>query len=200
MESILIAAVLACAAPASAQVAAADQVADIAAVSAEMRAVAKKAAPAVVDPSSVAVLIDRLAKYGTIERRARMDALGRSHGIRMVLVEVPAKSVEGASRSKFSDLLLRRYFSRLEAQSDDWSVDPRTGAASIDAWKFIVSLDGKLLAVENVTVPVDLFAPGGPKAGQGRVGARVPPSHPEAQRRWKRLFDELLTLGKIREV
>jgi hypothetical protein len=213
MKRFLLAAVLASAAPVSAQVAAADQTADIAAASDAMRALAKKLAPAAVDPKPVSALTDRLAKDGSqlemtegefgnaLVRRTSPDARGRFRGISANLVELPADAVEEKSDSMVKDLVMRRYFSRLEATSDDWRVDPKTGAGRVDEWHYVIALDGRLLSVEHTIVPVEVVAPGetAPNEAKGR-SYRMSPSDPSVQRRWKKFSKELLTLGKTFEV
>ena len=213
MKFILISAILASAAPSFAQAAAPDQTAEIAAASDAMRALAKKLAPAPVDPRPVAAMTDRLSKDGTqlqmeqgeignlLARRAAPDARGRFRSVEANLVELPASAVEEKSESMVRDLVMRRYFSRLEATSDDWNVDPKTGAGRVDEWHYVVSLDGKLLSVEHTIVPVEAVAPGDaePVVEKGR-SYRLSPSDPAVQRRWKKLSAELLTLARTVEI
>jgi hypothetical protein len=213
MKHLLFAAALAAAVPVAAQVVTPDQTADIASASDAMRALAKKLTPAAVDPKPVAALTDRLSKDGTqlqmeegeignlLARRAAPDARGRFRSVEANLVELPAEAVEAKSESMIRDLVMRRYFSRLEATSDDWTVDPQTGVGRVDEWHYVVSLDGKLLSVEHTVVPVEPVAPGDaePVEAKGR-SYRLSPSDPSVQRRWKKFSKELLTLGKTVEV
>ena len=213
MKHLLFAAALAASVPVSAQVAAGDQTTDIAAASDAMRALAKKLTPAAVDPKPVSALTDRLSKDGTqlqmeegeignlLARRGAPDARGRFRSVQANLVELPAEAVEGKSDSMIRDLVMRRYYSRLEATSDDWTVDPKTGVGRVDEWHYVVSLDGRLLSVEHTIVPVEAVAPGvsAPNEDKGRA-YRMSPSDASVQRRWKRFSKELLTLGKTVEV
>jgi hypothetical protein len=209
----MIAAVLAGVVPASAQVATVEQGADIDGTSDAMRALAKKMAPAAVDPKPVAALTERLSVDGTqlemekgeignmLTRRTPLDARGRFRGIQANLIEVPADAPEEKSDSMVRDLVMRRYFSRLEATSEDWSVDPVTGTGQVDEWHYTVSLDGKLMAVEHAIVPVEPVSPGvsSPNEKKGR-SFEMSPSDPSVQKRWKKFSKELLTLGKTVEV
>ncbi len=213
MKQLLLAAALASALPASAQVAAADQGADIAAAAKSMRALARKLAPADVDPKAVSALSGRLMKEGSklemeqgeignvLDRRTPPDARGRFREVEANLVEVPAEDVEQGGDSPVRDLVLRRYFSRLEAASDDWRVDPKTGTGRVDEWHYVVSLDGKLLSVEHTIVPVEPLGPGvsAPIEEKGRA-YRMSPSDASVQRRWKKFSRELLTLGRTVEI
>lgn len=211
MKYLLFAAALAVAAPLSAQVGTPEQAAGLAAASASMRSLAARLTPASVDPKPVRSLTDRLEKEGTqiemeqgetgnlLVRQSAPDARGSFRGIQANLVEVPPPADE--SEGMVRDLVMRRYFSRLEATSDDWKVDPKTGDGRVDEWHYAVSLDGKLLSVEHTIVPVELVAPGvaAPVEAKGRA-YRMSPSDPSVQRRWKRFSRELLTLGRVVEV
>ena len=211
MKSALIAVVLA--SVASAQVAVDAQSDGIAAAARAARDLGKKFAPASVDPKPVAALTDRLSKDWTeirtakgeighvLARRTAPDARGNFRGIQVELVEIRAQDFGGRSGAAFNDLVMRRYFSRLEAAVDDWSVDPETGVGRLDEWSFVVSLDDRLLSVERSTAPVEPVAPGDaePNLKMSRVH-RVDPADPEAQERWKSLSVELLTLGKTVEI
>jgi hypothetical protein len=213
MKHLLFAAALAAAVPASAQVASSDQTSDIAAASVSMRALAEKLAPAAVDPKPLRSLTDRLSKDGTqlqmekgeignmLARQGAPDARGRFRTVQANLVELPAEAVEEKSESMIRDLVMRRYFSRLEATSDDWAMDPKTGAGRVDEWHYVFSLDGKLLSVEHAVVPIELIAPGvaAPIEAKGR-SYRMSPSDASVQRRWRKFSKELLTLGKTVEV
>jgi hypothetical protein len=175
MKHLLFAAALAAAVPASAQVASSDQTSDIAAASVSMRALAEKLAPAAVDPKPLRSLTDRLSKDGT---QLQME------------------------KGEIGNMLARQgYFSRLEATSDDWAMDPKTGAGRVDEWHYVFSLDGKLLSVEHAVVPIELIAPGvaAPIEAKGR-SYRMSPSDASVQRRWRKFSKELLTLGKTVEV
>lgn len=213
MKYLLFAAALAAAAPLAAQVATPDQAADISSVSSAMRSLVKKLAPAAVDPKPVRTLTDRLSKDGTqlemeqggignlLVRQGAPDARGSFRGIQANLVEFPASAVEEKSDSMVRDLVMRRYFSRLEATSDDWSVDPKTGTGRVDEWHYVVSLDGKLLSVEHTIVPVEAVAPGVSSPNEAKGHAyRMSPSDTSVQQRWKRFSRELLTLGRTVEV
>lgn len=213
MKHFLFAVALAAAVPVSAQVVTAEQTSDIAAASDAMRSLAKKLTPAAVDPKLVRSLTDRLSKDGTqlqmeqgeignlLSRQAMPDARGRFRSVEANLVELPADAVEEKSDSMYKDLVMRRYFSRLEATSDDWNVDPKTGTGRVDEWHYVVSLDGQLLSVEHTIVPVEAVAPGqsAPNEAKGR-SYRMLPSDASVQRRWKKFSKELLTLGRTVEV
>jgi hypothetical protein len=212
MKHLLFAAALAAAVPLGAQVATSDQSAAIGAASEAMRSLARKLAPAAVDPKPVRSLTDRLSKDGSqiqleqgeignlLVRQGAPDARGSFRGIQATLVEVPASAVEEKGDSMVRDLVMRRYFSRLEATSADWRVDPKTGEGRVDEWHYVVSLDGKLLSVEHTIVPVELVAPGmsAPVDAKGRA-YRMAPSDASVQRRWRKFSKELLTLGRTVE-
>jgi hypothetical protein len=212
MKHLLFAAALASALPVSAQVAAPEQSAGLAAASDAMRALVKKLAPAAVDPKLVAALTDRLSKDGTqlkmeegeignlLARQTAPDARGRFRGIQANLVELPAEAVEEPNDSPIRDLVMRRYFSRLEATSDDWRLDEKTGLGRVDEWHYVVSLDGNLISVEHAIVPLEPVGPGAsaPIEAKGR-SYRMSPSDPSVQRRWRKFSKELLTLGKTVE-
>jgi hypothetical protein len=211
MKKLLVLAVLA-AVPASAQVTTSDQGADIAAAAAQMKALAKKMAPAAVDPKPVEALTDKLSSEGSqiemslgetgnaLSRQTAPDARGRFRGIEANLVEVPPPADEDASGSMYRDLVMRRYFSRLEATSDDYAVDPKTGAGQVDEWHYVVSLDGRLLEVEHAVVPIEPVGQGvsSPNVAKGKA-YRLAPSDPEVRKRWKKFSKELLTLGRTVE-
>jgi hypothetical protein len=213
MNRLVFAAVLAAAMPLAAQVATPDQAADIGAASDAIHALAKKLAPAAVDPKPVQALTDRLSKEGSqlemeqgeignlLVRQGAPDARGSFRGIQANLVELPPSAVEEKNDSMIRDLVMRRYFSRLEATSDDWHVDPKTGTGRVDEWHYVVSLDGRLLSVEHTIVPVEAVAAGvsAPNEAKGRA-YRMPPSDASVLRRWKKFSKELLTLGKTVEV
>lgn len=173
---------------------------------------AKKLAPAAVDAKPVRTLTDRLSKDGVqiqmeegrignaYTRQGAPDARGRFRNIQANLVELPAEAVEPKSDSMVRDLVMRRYFSRLEATSDDWSVDPVTGTGQVQEWHYVISLDGKLIAVEHTIVPVEPVADGvvAPVEAKGR-SYRMSPSDPSVQKRWRKFSQELLTLGRVVE-
>lgn len=210
---IFVAVLAAAAAPLSAQVATPDQASDIGAASDAMRSLSKKLAPAAVDPKPVQALTDRLSQDGSqiemeegetgnlLVRQGAPDARGSFRGIQANLVEVPPPGDEEKSGLMVRDLVMRRYFSRLEATSDDWRVDPKSGTGRVDEWHYVVSLDGKLMSVEHTIVPVEAVAPGvsSPNEAKGRA-YRMSPSDASVQRRWKKFSKELLTLGKTVEV
>lgn len=213
MKHLLFAVALAASVPVAAQVVTPDQTADIAGASNAMRSLARKLTPAAVDAKPVSALTDRLSKDGAqlrmeegeignlLARRTAPDARGRFRAIEANLVELPAEAVEERSDSMIRDLVMRRYFSRLEAVADDWTVDPKTGVGRVDEWHYVVSLGGKLLSVEHTIVPVEPAAPGDaePVVEKGR-SYRMSPSDPAVQRRWKKLSAELLTLAKTVEI
>lgn len=210
MKRLLLAAAFAAAVPVSAQVAVtSSQLADLSAATRKARSMAERLKPAAVDPAPVSALMDRLSKDGTqlqtqegeivnaLERRTAPDPRGRFRGVQASLVELPPEAVEGPNDSPIRDLVMRRYFSRLEATSDDWRVDPKTGVGRVDEWHFVVSLDGRLLSVEHTIVPVKPVGPGraAPILDEARA-YRMAPSDRFVQRRWKKFSRELLTLGK----
>lgn len=210
MKYLLVAAALAVVRPAAAQVGTPEQAAGLAAASASMRSLAARLAPASIDPKPIRSLTDRLEKDGTqlemetgetgnlLVRQGAPDARGSFRNIQANLVEVPPPADE--SEGMVRDLVMRRYFSRLEATSDDWKVDGETGEGRVDEWHYVVSLDGRLISVEHTIVPVELVAPGvaAPNEAKGRA-YRMSPSDPSVQRRWRRFSRELLTLGRVVE-
>jgi hypothetical protein len=172
----------------------------------------EKLTPAAVDPKPISALMDRLSKDGTqiqteegrignvLGRQGAPDARGRFRGVEASLVEIPAEDVEGTPDSPIRDLVMRRYFSRLEATSDDWRVNPDTGVGRVDEWHYVVSLAGRLMSVEHTIVPIEPVGPGetAPVLEKARA-YRMAPSDAAVQKRWKKFSRELLTLGKTVE-
>lgn len=212
MKHLLFAAALAVAAPVAAQIVVTpQQAAEMGAASSSMRALGAKLAPAAVDTKTVRSLTERLATDGTqivmeegetgnlLVRQSAPDARGSFRNIQANLVEVPPPADD--SNGIVRDLVMRRYFTRLEATSDDWKVDPKTGTGSVEEWHYVVSLDGKLISVERTVVPVEVVAPGvsSPNEAKGRA-YRLSPSDAGVQKRWKKFSKELLTLGRTVEV
>jgi hypothetical protein len=210
---MMIAAVFACAAPAVSQIAGVEQISGIAAASDAAKSLAARLAPAAVDEKTVDALVERLSQDGVqlemqsgergnmLNRRTPLDARGRFRGIQANLIEVPASAVEEKSDAPVRDLVMRRYFRRLEAASEDWHVDAKTGTGQVDEWRYVVSLDGKLISVEHSIVPVEPSAPGvaSPNEAKGR-SYRMSPSDPSVRGRWEKFSKELLTLGRTVEV
>ncbi|HXS99077.1 MAG TPA: hypothetical protein VN915_00210 [Elusimicrobiota bacterium] len=210
MKHFLFAAAVCAAAPLAAQVGTPEQAAGLAAASASIRALSARLAPAAVDPKPVRSLTDKLEKEGTqiemeegetgnlLVRQGPPDARGSFRNIQANLVEVPPPADE--SEGMVRDLVMRRCFSRLEATSDDWKVDDKTGEGRVDEWHYAVSLDGRLISVEHTIVPVELVAPGvaAPVEEKGRA-YRMSPSDAGVLRRWRKLSRELLTLGRTVE-
>jgi|GEM_PF-2720653 len=177
------------------------------------RAVSAKMAPAPVDPKPVAELFERLAndgaqvetQYGTEQAYERLgipDSRGRSQKLHVGVVETggpAAEAEDGTGDSMYRDLVLRRYFASLEAQSEDWSVG-KDGSGKIDVWHYSVSLDGRLIGVEHDVVPLALGPDGksAPDPAHARV-TRVSPSDKAVQKRWKALTKKLLQLGRTAE-
>lgn len=166
-------------------------------------------APAAVDPHPIDVLFRRLSRDGVLEesegRRVWMykrlgsrDGDGRVSSLQVGLVEYPGR--DGASgglaegRPFFS-----RVFGRLEAKSESWR-RREDGRSQIDVWDWVVSLDGRLLSVTHVILPVEV-GPDGPESvgADGRL-YRMSPGDPSVQRRWKRLVRDLLTMGRTVEI
>lgn len=209
MKHLLLFAALAAAVPASAQVATVEQMADFAAAVRSSRSWAERLAPAPVDPKPISALTARLAKDGAqiqteegemsnaLGRQGAPDARGRFRAVEASLVELPPEAVEEPSDFPYRDLVMRRYFSRLEATSDDWRVDPKTGTGRVDEWHYVVSLDGRLLSVEHAIVPVEPVGPGRVALNLDKARSyRMAPSDESVQRRWKKFSRELLTLGR----
>lgn len=204
--------VLALALPASAQTfVSADQADGLAAAAKSARTLREKLTPAAVDPKPVKSLTDRLVKDGEqIEmeqgigniytRVGRPDANGRFRNIQANLVEIPAELAEAPSDSMFRQAVMRRYFSHLEATSESWEVDPKTGKGTVHVWIYRVGLEGTLMSVVHQIAPVEPGADGqaGPVEEKAR-SYRLAPSDPSVQRRWKALSRELMTLGRVVE-
>lgn len=209
MKRLLLFVALAAALPAAAQVASVDQMKDLSQAAEAARALGEKLKPAAVDSEAVGALSDKLSAEGSriemeegtlgnvLGRRTPPDPRGRFRTVQANLVEIPAEAIEPRTDSMVRDLVMRRYFSRLEAVSDDWDVDPKTGYGEVHEWHYVVSLDGKLLEVEHTIAPVAPVGPGDaePSLDQAR-SYRMSPSDPDVQKRWKKLSQELLTLGR----
>jgi Mn-dependent DtxR family transcriptional regulator len=207
MKRLFFAAALAAAVPASAQFEGDIDAADIAAAVRSARGLARRLAAAAVSPVPVSALVSRLAKDGkpsrgdddeirlTLESETAPDAAGRHRRAEAYLVEIPAEDAEPAAESDVEPLVYRRYFNRIEATCADWSVDPASGAGSVDEWHFTVAPGGVLLAVDHTIVPVARGASGASAPEPDRMRSyRLPPSDPAARRRWESFARELLTL------
>ena len=163
------------------------------------------------DPKPVKALTDRLFKDGEqvemeqgigniYTRIGRPDANGRFKNLQANLVEIPAELAEAPSDSMFRQAVMRRYFSHLEATSESWEVDPKTGRGKVHVWLYKVSLDGRLVSVEHQIAPVEPDADGQVAPVESKARSyRMAPSDPSVQRRWKALTKELMTLGRVVE-
>jgi hypothetical protein len=204
--------ILALALPASAQnFVSADQADDIAAASRSARTLGAKLRPAAVDPRPVKALTDRLVKDGEqvemeqgigniYTRIGKPDANGRFKNLQANLVEIPAELAEAPKDSMFRQTVMRRYFSHLEATSESWEVDPKTGKGKVHVWIYRVGLEGALMSVEHQIAPVEPGADGQAAPVEEKARSyRLSPSDPSVQRRWKALTKELLTLGRVVE-
>ncbi|HAZ08890.1 MAG TPA: hypothetical protein DCZ01_10305 [Elusimicrobia bacterium] len=165
--------------------------------------------PAPVDPGPVKALFERLARDGervemeqaignAYTRQGRPDAHGRFQNLQAVLVEVPREFEDKSDDPIFHYAVMRRVFSHLEVTTENWNVDPVTGKGKLHVWSYRLSLDGDLLSVEHQIAPVEPGSDGkaAPIEAKAR-GYRRSPSDPSVQRRWKRLAEELLTLGRV---
>lgn len=202
---------LALALPASAQLLSTEQSEGLAAASRSVRAMRDKLTPAAVDPKPVKALTDRLVRDGeqvemeqglgnVYTRIGRPDANGRFKNLQANLVEVPAELAEAPADSMFRQAVMRRYFSHLEATSESWEVDPKTGKGAVHVWIYKVALEGRLLSVEHQVAPVEPDADGQASPVEGKARSyRMSPSDPSVQRRWKALTKELMTLGRVVE-
>lgn len=207
MKELLVCAVLAAASPASAQVV--FDASELASVRDGVKSLRERLAPAAVDPRPIAILLKRLAKDGeqvesetgmqdVYQRMGSFDAFGKLRNLSVGVVELEDPADESGAPSA-RRAVYRRYFSRLEARNEDWSLR-EDGSGRVDAWEWVVSLEGELLSVIHEIVPM---APGsgGPEPVEGKIRAyRMSPSDPAVQRRWKRVVQELLTLGRTVEV
>ena len=115
-------------------------------------------------------------------------------------MEIPAELAEVPSDSMFRQAVMRRYFSHLEATSESWEVDPKTGKGTVHVWIYRVGLEGTLMSVVHQIAPVEPGPDGqvGPIEEKAR-SYRLAPSDPSVQRRWKALSKELMTLGRVVE-
>ena len=212
MNATLSLLVLALAFPASAQTLVTARHADALATAARStRSLREKLTPAPVDPKPVKALTDRLFKDGEqvemeqgigniYTRIGRPDANGRFKNLQANLVEIPAELAEAPSDSMFRQAVMRRYFSHLEATSESWEVDPKTGRGKVHVWLYKVSLDGRLVSVEHQIAPVEPDADGQVAPVESKARSyRMAPSDPSVQRRWKALTKELMTLGRVVE-
>ncbi len=212
MNATLSLLVLALALPASAQTfVSAGQADDLASAARSTRSLREKLTPAPVDPKPVKALTDRLFKDGEqvemeqgigniYTRIGRPDANGRFKNLQANLVEIPAELAEAPSDSMFRQAVMRRYFSHLEATSESWEVDPKTGRGKVHVWLYKVSLDGRLVSVEHQIAPVEPDADGQVAPVESKARSyRMAPSDPSVQRRWKALTKELMTLGRVVE-
>lgn len=165
--------------------------------------------PASVDPKAVRSLSDKLMKDGQQLQMqdgtiANSMAVGftKKDGLRNVtasLIELPAEAVE-PQQGMVRFAVLRRYFSSLNASTEDWKVDPKTGKGMVHVWIFTVSLDGKLTAVIHQLSPVAPGADGtvAPVEGKARE-YRMAPSDPSVLRRWNRLTKDMVWAGRVVE-
>lgn len=212
MNATLSLLVLALALPASAQTfVSAGQADDLAAAARSTRTLRDKLTPAPVDPKPVRSLTDRLVKDGEqvemeegianlLTRFGRPDAKGRFKNLQANLVEIPAELAEAPGDSMFRQAVMRRYFSHLEATSESWEVDPKTGKGKVHVWIFKVALEGRLLSVEHQIAPVEAGPDGEAAPNEAKARSyRMAPSDPSVQRRWKALAKELMTLGRVVE-
>ncbi len=203
---------LALAVPASAQIiVTADQVEAVQAAAARSRALSEKLRPAPVDPKPVQALFDKLSKEGeqiemeegignTLTRLGKPDANGRFKNLQANLVEIPAELAEAPNDSMFRQAVMRRYFSHLEATSESWEVDPKTGRGKVHVWVYRVGLDGKITSVEHQIAPVEPGADGQASPVESKARSyRLSPSDPSVQRHWRRMTKELMTLGRLVE-
>ncbi|MBI2387030.1 MAG: hypothetical protein HYV14_13640 [Elusimicrobia bacterium] len=183
----------------------------IAAAAKSARTLRDKLTPAPVDPRPVKALTDRLIKDGEqvemeqgigniYTRVGRPDANGRFKSLQANLVEIPAELTETPDDSMFRQVVMRRYFSHLEATSESWEVDPKTGKGKVRVWIYKVSLDGRLMSVEHQIAPVEPGEDGQAAPVEAKARSyRLSPSDPSVQRRWKAMTKELLTLGRVVE-
>lgn len=210
MKTLLLAAVFAASVPVSAQLVAPEQSAALSAAIKRAHDMSHRLSPAPVDAKTISTLMDRLSKDGTQmeseegklenvlgRESGQLDARGRSRSIEASLVELPAEAVEEPNDSPIRDLVMRRYFSHMEATSLEWRVDPKTGVGRVDEWHYTLSLDGRLMGVEHTIVPVEPVGNGmaAPQEAKAR-SYRMAPSDDFVQKRWKKFSKELLTLGK----
>ncbi len=204
--------VLALALPAAAQTfVSADQAEDFAAAGRSARTLREKLRPAAVDPAPVKSLTDRLVKDGEqvemeegigniYTRIGKPDANGRFKNLQANLVEIPAELAETPDDTMFRQAVLRRYFSHLEATSENWEVNPKTGKGTVHVWIYRVGLEGRLMSVEHQIAPVVPGEDGQAFPVEAKARSyRLSPSDPSVQRRWKALTKELMTLGRVVE-
>ena len=167
--------------------------------------------PAPVDPEPIKALFSRLSRDGqqvemeqaignAYTRQGRPDAHGRFKNLQAVLVEIPQEFKDSPDHPLVQYTVMRRLFSRLEVTSENWNVDPATGKGRLHVWIYLLSLDGDLLSVVHQIAPVEPGSDGRPSPIETKAqGYRRAPSNPSVQRRWKRLSEELLTLGRLSE-
>jgi hypothetical protein len=169
-------------------------------------------APAAVDPKPVATLFERLAKDGeqlqtqegtqdAFTRLSNLDKNGRAQNLQVGVVETDGPAAPDADgQPTYQDLVLRRYFTSLQAQSEDWTV-AKDGSGRVDTWHYSVSLDGVLTSVEHDVIPLKRGADGvaRPDYSASR-GFRMSPSSKAVQARWKALTKKLLLLGRATPV
>ncbi|MBI4060222.1 MAG: hypothetical protein HY403_02205 [Elusimicrobia bacterium] len=172
------------------------------------RVAPERYAPAPVDPGPVRALVARLARDGErIEmeegigniytRMGAADASGRFRNLRVNLVEMPAELAEASRDDLPRQAVMRRSFLRLEATSESWEIDSRTGRGAVHVWIYQVGLEGRLLSVEHQIAPAETGTDGRAVHVEEKVRSyRLAPSDPAARRRWEALAKELLTLGR----
>lgn len=167
--------------------------------------------PAPVDPAPVKALFERLSRDGqqvemeqaignAYTRQGRPDAHGRFKNLQANLAEIEQEFEDQPDSPMFHYTLMRRVFSRLEVTSENWNVDAATGKGKLHVWIYRLSLDGDLLSVVHQIAPVERGSDGRPTPIETKArGYRRAPSEPSVQRRWKRLSEELLSLGRLSE-
>jgi hypothetical protein len=218
MKHALFAVLLVSAVSASAQFAGVPQddlpsaIAGAQSAAAAARALSAKMTPAPVDPKPVAELFERLSKDGAqieteqgvedaYQRFGLPDKRGSLHNMRVGVVETEGPADEGVSAENpmYRDLVMRRYFSELEAHSEDWTVG-KDGTGQVDIWQYSVSLDGKLVAVKHGVIPLVKGPDGKAVTDDSRTRVfQMSPSDKGVLKRWKKLTKQLLTLGRTSE-
>jgi hypothetical protein len=209
MKNLWFAAALVCAVSVSAQVTPSPDDGLPGAFSAALksaRAQSAKLAPAPVDPKPVEELFTRLSKDGAhVETRDRVedaydrigvpDKKGRFQNLHVGVVEASDPDEAAPGRLVLRDLVLRRFYSTLEAQSEEWTVG-KDGSGRFDIWHFSVAVDGRLLSVVRESAPLEPTPDGKSVLHVSKISSKMmSPSDKSVQKRWKALTKQLLTLG-----
>ncbi len=154
-------------------------------------------APAKIDPKPVDELFDRLSKSFSPSGLTGIFPAARDgsqESVAVQLVEVAGPQPQG----DVIDLVMRRYFSHIEARSQAWKELPG-GEGQLEVWQFQIGLDGTILAARRQLVvgKVVASAPGVKAIQADPKRSSVSdkrPKDPESVKKWNELAPKLRAL------